>query len=146
MGKVQGEVFAGFLGHEGLLHVDALLGKASVTIKASVVCVVAAAEGEALGSVLAQAGDLEEVFLVQADIVQTQAVSIRRGLWFPTTGLESNKRFKMFGKRYFCKNRIFYRSDQWGYDPCDPYRSDINDPGIVCTKTTRFSVKTYNLR
>lgn len=77
MSKVQGEVFAGFLGHEGLLHVDALLGKASVTIKASVVCVVAAAKGVALGCILAQAGNLKEVFLVQADIIQAQAVSIR---------------------------------------------------------------------
>lgn len=58
MGKVQRKVLADFLGHKGLMNVDALLSKTAIAVKSCVTCVVTTTESIALGSLLVQAGNL----------------------------------------------------------------------------------------
>lgn len=82
--EVQGEVFAGSFDWESVLDVDALLSQAAVAVETVLLQFMATPEGVALSSVLTQACDAQEVFLVQPDVVEAQAVSIGGSLWFPT--------------------------------------------------------------
>lgn len=91
MGEIQGEVFACSLDWEGFLDVDALLSQAAVAVKTLFLQSVAAPEGVALSSVLAQVRQLQEVFLVQPNVVQAQAVSVGGSLWLSTYGLEKRQ-------------------------------------------------------
>lgn len=58
MGKVQRKVLADFLGHKGLMNVDALLSKTAIAVKSCVTCAVTTTKSIAVGSILVQAGDL----------------------------------------------------------------------------------------
>lgn len=91
MGQVQREVFAGSFDGEALLDVEALLGQAAVAVEAVLGQAVGAAEGVALRRVLAQVGQLQEVLLVEPDVVQAQAVPVRRGFGFPARRLGERK-------------------------------------------------------
>lgn len=84
VGEVQGEVFAGSFDWESVLDVDTLLSQAAVAVETVLFQSVATPEGVTLSSVLTQACDAQEVFLVQPDVVEAQAVSIGGSLWFPT--------------------------------------------------------------
>lgn len=77
MGEIQREVFAGSFAGKGLLDVDALLGQAAIAVEPVLLQPVGAAEGETLGCVLAEVGQLQEVLLVEPNVIQAQAVSVR---------------------------------------------------------------------
>lgn len=77
MGEIQREVFAGSFDGEGLLDVHALLGQAAVAVEPFLLQPVAAAEGVALGRILAEVGQLQEVLLVEPNVIQAQAVPVR---------------------------------------------------------------------
>jgi len=77
VGEIQGEVFAGSFDGEGLLDVDALLGQAAIAVEPFLLQPVGAAEGVALGRVLAEVGQLQEVLLVEPNVIQAQAVPVR---------------------------------------------------------------------
>lgn len=54
----------------------------------------AAPEGVTLSGVLTQPRDAQEVFLVQSDVIEAQAMSISGGLWFSTYSLQDKERLK----------------------------------------------------
>lgn len=51
-------------------------------------------ERVALSSVLTQARDAQEVFLVQSDVVKAQAMAIGGSLWFSTYRLQDKRRVR----------------------------------------------------
>lgn len=82
--EVQGKVLAGSLDWERILDVGTLLGQAAAAVETVLIQLVATPESVALSSVLAQACNAQEVFLVQSDVVKAQAMPIGGGLWFST--------------------------------------------------------------
>lgn len=92
VGEIQREVFAGSFDGEGLLDVDALLGQAAVAVEPFLLQPVGAAKGVALGRILAEVGQLQEVLLVEPNVIQAQAVPVRRRLRFPARRLGKAER------------------------------------------------------
>lgn len=84
MSEVQGKVLAGSFHWKSILYVDALLSQAAVAVEATLIQFMATPERVALSSVLTQARNAQEVFLVQSDVIKAQAMAIRRSLWFST--------------------------------------------------------------
>lgn len=82
--EVQRKVLAGSLHWESVLHVDTLLSQAAVAVETALIQFMATPERVALSSVLTQACDAQEVFLVQSDVVKAQAMPISGSLWFST--------------------------------------------------------------
>lgn len=69
---------------ESVLDVDALPSQAAVAVETVLLQSMATPEGVTLSRVLTQTCHAQEVFLVQPDIIEAQAVSIGGSLWFPT--------------------------------------------------------------
>lgn len=82
--EVQREVLASSLHWESVLHVDTLLSQAAVAVETALIQFMATPKRVALSSVLTQACDAQEVFLVQSDVVKAQAMPISGSLWFST--------------------------------------------------------------
>lgn len=95
--EVQGEVFAGSFDWESVLDVDALPSQAAVAVETVLLQSMATPEGVTLSSVLTQTCDAQEVFLVQPDVIEAQAVSIGGSLWFPTYCLQDKGRVRRCG-------------------------------------------------
>lgn len=85
--EVQRKVFAGSFDWKSILDVDALLCQATVAVQPFCIQFVATPKGVTLRSVLTQACDAQEVFLVKSDVIKTQAMSIGGSLWFSTYSL-----------------------------------------------------------
>lgn len=98
-GQIQGEVFVGSLDGEWVLlsaHAGALIRQTLVA--AAVAELLGAAEGVAVGGVLAELRPLQAVLLVEADVVQRLTVAVGRGLWLPARGrlrVERNNQKKL---------------------------------------------------
>lgn len=85
--EVQREVLAGSFDGQSVLDVHALLSQAAAAVEALLAQAVAAPKRVALRGVLAQAGDAQEVLLVESDVIQAQAVPVSGALWFPADSL-----------------------------------------------------------
>lgn len=90
--KIQREIFAGPFDGESILDVDALLGQAAVAVESLICQSVATAKRVALSCLLAQAGQVKEVFLVEPDVIQAQAVSVGGGFWLSADCLWNTRR------------------------------------------------------
>lgn len=84
MSKVQRKVLAGSFHWECVLYVDTLLSQAAVAVETALIQFMATPKRVALSSVLTQARDAQEVFLVQSDVIKAQAMAIGGSLWFST--------------------------------------------------------------
>ena len=83
-GQVQGEVLVGSLDGERVLlaeHAGTLVGEALVA--AAVAQLLGAAEGVAVGRVLAELRPLQAVLLVEPDVIERLAVAVGRRLRLP---------------------------------------------------------------
>lgn len=94
MSEVQGKVLAGSFDWKSILDVDTLLSQAAVAVETVLIQFVATPESVTLSSVLTQACNAQEVFLVQSDVVKAQAMSIGGGLWFSTYCLQGKGRVR----------------------------------------------------
>lgn len=87
MREIQRKVFAGSFDWKSILDIDTLLSQAAIAVEAFLIQFMATSKCVTLSSVLTQACNAQEVFLVKSDVIQAQAVSIGGGLWFSTDRL-----------------------------------------------------------
>ena len=86
--EVQRKVLAGSFHWKSILYVDTLLSQAAVAVETALTQFMATPKRVALSSVLTQASNAQEVFLVQSDVIKAQAMPIGGSLWFSTYCLQ----------------------------------------------------------